>query len=1145
MHFRTEGNATKKRWLHATKTLLIMKLIVFFLFVLCFQVGATGNAQQVTLTLKNVPLTQVFNEIEKQTGYHFFYKDKLLTGAPKTSVNVRNISVSDALNESIEQLPLTFSIVGKMIVIREKAINHRTEIVNPRAGDELFAEIKGVVRDQDGNPLQGVSVLVKGTTRGTSTRSDGSFSIEAPNDGTLIFSFVGYEQVEVKIDSRSTINVVLQNGTKSLSEVVVTSFGIQRDKKLLGYGVSEVNGDNLEKAPTADVTNQLAGKIAGVLVSGGGGGFAGSNVTIRGYSTFTGSNQPLYVVDGVPIDNSGGSNGVNTGVITSSRISDLNTEDIENIQVLKGAAATVLYGSRGASGVILITTKKGKQGHRVDFTTSNAVGIVSRFPTFQNLYAQGSGGVYNNSIAGSWGPLIEGQEVTNWFGEKESLHAYPNNVRDILQTAFSTNDNISFSGAGTNFNYRASYGISSETGLVPENTRTRNNFTVNAGLNVSKKFTISTSFSYINNLSDRTQSGNQGSNPLWRGIYTPRSYDLTHAPIVDDAGNQLWFAPEDQPYWAIKHVKRHSELNRFFGNVNFSYKILEWLRADLKVGADVFTFNSKGFDDKGIRGNGNVASAGAGGVVDGANLRRNINSYFTISADRNLSDNFKLNVTLGNEILSDYTNSQTTTGFSIVVPGFQNISNFISYTPTGSITQNRNIGVFGDLVLDYKRYLSINLKGRNDFTSTLAPGNRSIFYPALAISFVPTSAFESLSSDVFNSGKIRFNIGEVGKGTSPYSIGTFYTVPVLGDGYGSTNMNFPFSGLAGFNLSGSAGNLNLTPEFTREMELGLELDFFNRRLRFDGSIYKRDSRHLIFTVPVPTSSGSTSVLSNAGKLSTKGLEFLLSGTPVRSSKLKWETTLNFSMFKSMVKELAPGVSELVIGGFTSPRVKLEAGKEYGEIYSTIYKRNEKGELLINAAGFPIESIEDAVGNFNPDYTLGFNNSFEYGQFSLSFLLFFSQGGDLLSRTVGDLRINGVSSETAEFPRFNQDGSPNKPYVFQGVSDVDGRPNTVPLTAQDYFGRRGIYAAWEGYVRDVTFLKMREINFTYRFPRGLFSGFVKNLSVSAYASNIFLWAPHYPDLDPEQSLTGIGNSRGLEFGIQPTPTNIGITLKATF
>ncbi|WP_461489609.1 SusC/RagA family TonB-linked outer membrane protein [Pontibacter sp. HJ8] len=1010
-------------------------------------------------------------------------------------------------------------------------------------------EITGkVVAKEDNSPMPGVTIVVEGMARGTQTNVDGTFSLQAPEGATLIVSFIGFVTQKVAVTKQSVYNIAIAQDSKQLQEVVVTSFGIERDKKSLGYGVSGVSSDAITKSPVTDVTNALAGKVAGVQISGTGGGLSSSNITIRGFSTITGSNQPLFVIDGVPIDNSGGSNSVNAGVASSNRASDINPDDIESMTVLKGAAATVLYGSRAASGVILITTKKGKVGtkNQINFTSNYGVGTMNKFPDLQNEYAQGTNGNYANNTPGSWGPRISGQTVKNWFGEDETLKAYPDNVKDILQHSKFLQNTLSFSGATEKYNYRISYGNTHETGLVPNNELNRNSFSVNAGTSVTEKLTVNTSINYINNQSERTQAGNQGSNPLWAGIYTPRSYNLSGLPYQNELGAQQWFAAEDHPYWALEHVKFTDETNRVYGNLNLAYDFTDWLRADFRIGGDVFTTNSKGFDDKGIRSNGNTNSAGTGGVRDREVFSRDINSYLTVTGDKKVGDNFRFTATLGNEVISNYSSNLAAVGLGIVVPGFDNLKNFLSYNPSASFSQRRLMGFFGDFIVDYKSYLTLNIKGRNDFSSTLTKENRSIFYPAIALSFVPTEAFPSLQSDVLSSAKIRANVGEVGKGAPVYSTNTYWGQASAGDGWGSTTVNFPFNGLAGYTYENSAGNYDIKPEFTREIELGTELSFFNKRLYVDASVYKRDTRNLIFAVPVPATSGFTSTITNAGKLSTKGLEVLVSGSPLASENLKWESTVNFTTFKTVVEELAPGVARLTIGGFTSPNTQAVVGEQYGLIYSTDYRRDDQGRMIIGSNGLPLTAPGvSATGNPNPKFTMGFTNNFSYKAFNLSFLIDWKHKGDILSRTAGNLRIYGVAAETAEFPRFNEDGSPNKPYLFEGVLE-DGRANDIYVTAQDYWGLRGKYVAWAGYVHDASFVKLREASLSYNLPQSLLSkaGFIKALQVSVYGRNLLTHAPNYPHLDPEQNLQGVSNSRGLEFGIQPIARTIGASLKAT-
>ena len=1014
-----------------------------------------------------------------------------------------------------------------------------------------------VVSNSDKQPIPGVSVKIEGTNIGTQTQTNGKFSLQAPTGATLVFSYMGYSPMKVQVTTETNYQVSLTEDAKALDEVVVTSFGIQRDKKTLGYGVSTVKSEALTRSPVTDISNALAGKVAGVQISGSGGGFSSSNVTIRGFSSITRSNQPLYVIDGVPIDNGGGGNSVNAGVANSSRVSDINNEDIESVNVLKGAAATVLYGSRAASGVILITTKKGKLGTKsqVSFTSNTAIGTINRFPDYQNEYAQGTNGIYGDATnpnrwiarATSWGPRIEGQMVENILGEQVALQAYPDNTRDILQNSLAVDNTLSFSGASDKFNYRVSYGNNNETGLVPGNELHKNTFSVNAGTSISDKFKINTSFSYINNRSNRTQSGNQGANPLWRAIYAPRSYDVTGLPVTDAAGNQIWYSSsEENPYWAIDHVTSTQELNRFYGNINLKYDFTSWLQADLKVGADVYSRSVKGFDDKGVRSNGNTSSAGLGGLTDSQNLTRNLSSYLTLSANKEFGD-FSLSGTLGNEILSNYGSALNGTGKSITIAGFDNLKNFTTLSTSDSYERSRILGVFGDFSVGYKSYLNLNFKARNDFSSTLPPGNRSIFYPAVALSFVATDAFPSLKGKVLSSAKVRANFGEVGKGANAYDTNTYYVTAGASDGFGSTGVNFPFNGLAGYTYSNSAGNANVVPEFTREIELGTELSFFNNRLFLDASVYKRDSRELIFAVPVPSSSGFSSQTKNAGKLSTKGLEFMLSGTAIKSKDFSWEASLNFTTFKTIVDELAPGVNLISLGGFTSPNIQAVAGQQYGLIYSNMYLRDSEGNMIIKANGLPqATSTVGQVGNPNPKFTAGLTNTFTYKAVSLSFLLDFKYKGDLLSRTVGDLEINGVAENTAEFDRFNADGTVSKPYLFEGVL-ADGTPNTTYVSAQDYYGLSGKYVAWEGYVRDATFLKLREATFSYSFPQELLARtkFISKLSLSLYGRNLWTYAPHYPHLDPEQNVLGVSNARGLEFGIQPVARTYGATLRATF
>ncbi len=1026
--------------------------------------------------------------------------------------------------------------------------------------------VTGTVTDKlDGLPLPGVSIKANGTTAGTTTDANGRFSLVVPSGSTsLTFSYIGYVQQTANITS-NTVNISLAADQNLLNEVVVTSFGIERTKQSLGYGTAQINADQLTTAKVTNVTNALASKVAGVRVAGTGGAFTGSSVIIRGFTTFTGSNQPLYVVDGIPIDNGGGGQALQTGASASNRAIDINPEDIESMSVLKGAAATVLYGSRAASGAILITTKKGSRGEKnaVAYTSSYNVGNVNRLPEYQNEYAQGNNGIYNpgniTSTAGglingggtglttSWGPKIAGQTVTNFFGQPEVLTAYPNNIEDIFQTAENFQNNISFSGGTDKSNYRISYGNLSESYVIDNNKLKRNNLSLNGSTQISSKLTIGTSVTYTNTNSIRTGQGNQLSNPLFRAYFTPRSYDLTGIPFENANGQQLFYGAEDHPYWSIKYNKYNDDVNRVFGNVNARYEFTDWLFADVRVGTDFFNKRSKSFDEVGNRGGGMTGSTGrlTGGIADREDGVRNLNSYSTITGTKKYG-NFNFSLTAGNEIAQNYGYASTIFGYSLSVPGFDNLSNAATYIPSKGSSKNRIVGVFGDFIVDYKNFLTLNVKARNDWSSTLTKENRSIFYPAIAASFVLTEAIPSLKDNKYISLiKLRANVGEVGKGAPVYSTDTYFNKAGAGDGF-TQGIIFPFNGLTAFTLSNAAGQPDINPEFTREIEVGGELGFFNNRLTVDGSYYTRKTRDVILSVPLSAASGITTVAKNAGKLSTKGVELLIGGTPIRSKDFSWDLSVNYTQFKSMVDELAPGVANIFLGGFTTPNVRLVAGEEYGSIYGTAYQRNAQGQLLLTAAGLPVATADVVnIGNPNPDFTVGITNNLNYKGFSLTTLLDVREGGDQYSRNIADVERNGVAAETAALPRFDGTGATLSNKMYTGVYASNGQPNTSMISQQLFYGNTGKYVAAEGFMFDTSWFRVREASLSYTIPKEFLTKTpFGNAELGVFGRNLFLSSPNYPHFDPEQNALGISNAQGLEFNSLPNTRTFGFNLRLT-
>lgn len=1006
--------------------------------------------------------------------------------------------------------------------------------------------ITGKVTDAAGAPIPNASIIIKGTNAGTTSKSDGTFSLSVPeNARTLVISAVGMAPLEVSVANKTIIEASLKSDEKSLQEVVVTSFGISRDKKTLGYSAPVIKAEELTAVKNTNITNALVGKVAGVRVQGSGGAFTGGNVLIRGNTSVTGLSNPLYVVDGVPIDNSGGGTALQTGPTTTNRAVDLNPEDIETTTVLKGAAATSSYGSRGAAGVILITTKKGRRRAKnsIELSSSYNTVQVNRIPDYQNQYAQGSNGVFNPNVSTSWGPEIKGQEVTNYLGAKETLQAYPNNVKDIFENGFNLQNNISFSGGSDKTTYRVSYGNTQETFVIRNNRFRRNNLTVNLNSDVTSKLSVSAFVNYNNTGSRRTTQGNQLANPFFRAWFTPRSYNLTGMPVYDAAGNQQHFGGEDNPYWAIDNVKFRDEVNRIFGNTGLKYKPTDWLTADLKVGADIFSFRSTGFDEMGGRGGGNVNNPPGGGIREVRNTLRNINSYFTITAAKTFGD-FNTSIVVGNEILDNKIANLTTTGTGLVVKGFENMSNAKTITSSTTDTRTRLVGFFADAVVEYNNWASLNLKVRMDKTSTLPKANNTFYYPAAAVSANITEAIPSLKSNWLNMLKLRANIGLVGRGPGAYNTATYFGTAAPGDGFGPS-INIPYGGLVAYSLNDGAGNPNLKPEFTREWEIGTDIALLDNRFNLEVNYYQRKLTEGLFSVPYSAASGITSVFSNAGELDTKGLEIALGVTPIRTKNFTWNVNANFTKFKVTVTKLAPGVPLIFLAGFTTPNIRLVAGEEYNSIYGNKYTRDAQGRMVLGADGLPIPTQDVfKIGNPNPKWTMGITNSLKIYGITFDFLLDIRQGGDMYSRNVADLRRNGVVKETAEFARFDKDGNPNKPYKFDGV-DVNGNPVNVPLTAQQYWGNTGKYVAAEGYIVSTSWVRLREATISYSLPKKLLEKTpFGNVDFGVFGRNLFM-KTDFPHLDPEQNVLGISTAQGLEFNSQPSVRTMGFNVRLTF
>jgi len=1025
--------------------------------------------------------------------------------------------------------------------------------------------VTGKVTDEQGEPLIGATVLVKGTTSGAVSDVNGVYKVNvSKDDAILVATYSGFATIEIPVGTSNAVDIVMKEGL-ILQETVVTAFGIKKNKENLGYAVTEISSQELTTARVTNVTNALAAKAPGVRVSGSGGSFTGSSIIIRGFTTFTGSNQPLFVVDGIPIDNGGGGTPLQNGPSLSNRAIDLNQEDIESLSVLKGAAATALYGSRAASGVVLITTKKGKAGlkNAITYSANYAFQDVNRTPDYQNTYGQGVGGNFNPTAISSWGPRIAGQNIIlppafrNGLitpNDSVQMTAYPDNVTDIFQRGSNMQHNIAFQGSKDEMNYRLSLGYLDDQGIIDNNRLKRYNVGFNGSSKITEKLTAGISVNYSLNKSDRTQQGNQLSNPLFRGWFTPRSWNLSGLPYKTATGAQMHFDASDNPYWSIEQILFDDNINRVLGNVNLRYQLLDWLSVEYKLGVDNYVFSRRGYDQIGAIGGGNTSAGGQGGILEGRNTSRLLNSNLTLVGNRQIGKDLDLTFVLGQEAVDDISKNAQVIGTQVTVRDFRNLNANTRGVPQPTFTtsQGRIIGAFANVTTVYRNFATIDLAVRNDWNSTLRKGNNSYLYYSVAGTLNLTEAFPSLKSDWVRLAKIRANYGRTGKANTRYATDSYFGQPNPADGFGP-NILFPFNGLAGFSLFNGAGNPLLEPEFTTSAEVGVDLSLVKDRLSIELTRYQTNSTGVILAVPNSSAAGISSVVLNAGSLDTKGWEAGVTITPIKTKDGFWSTTFNFTQFKSVVEELAPGVQNVFLGGFVTPNVRLVVGDEYGQLYGNKYKRDANGTLLLNANGFPQPTANvDKIGNPNPDWTLGVSNNINYKAITLSVLLDIRTGGDQYSRNLADLRRNGAVAETAEFNRFNEDGTVATPYKFEGIFEtgpnagqVNGGDVEKRLTAEQYWGNSGYHVAAEGFIYDISWFRIREASLTYNLPRKMLdkSPFGA-LEISVFGRNLFLHSPNYPHLDPEQNALGISNASGLEFNALPQARSYGASLRVT-
>jgi TonB-linked SusC/RagA family outer membrane protein len=1022
----------------------------------------------------------------------------------------------------------------------------------------LFAQnrtITGKINDPGGTPISGASIVVKGARTGTSSQADGSFSISVPEKSKiLIISAIGWTSQEIEIGDRTSVMIALTAKDNTLSEVVVTSLGIARDKRSLGYATQQVKGDQLADKGSVNLVNALEGKVSGVNITGASGSPGSSvNINIRGITSFTGSNQPLFVLDGIPISNdvdrtTGGPNGTLDDQQPPNRALDLDLNNIESVNILKGPAAAVLYGSRAASGAIIITTKKGGgPGGKTDISIGSTYSLqnVEGLLKVQNSYGQGTSGVYlPTSTLNSWGPKFGSTpSVANGLiigGNAVPYQAYPNNITDFFQTGNISNTDLTIDGGDLKRNYTFSVGYLNQDGVIPNTFLKRTSVKFGANTLLRDKIKLGASVNFINTLQTGVLGGNGNSvfGVLW-GM--ARSIDLhsykTKGNYQNPDGTNNWpVAAQDNPYFDAYNNPVKSNLYRLIGNVSVGFDITPWLNVSYRIGVDAYTDRRK--QVFAITSN----QRPLGQDLENTIFRSEINGDLILTAHKTdfLAKDLNLSGIVGQNINQRSFQSLLAQGDALAIPGFYNVSNATVFSngTAESTTLQRLVGYYAQISLDYKSFLYLELTGRADQSSTLPVNKSTYFYPSVSAGFVFTDALH-IVNDVLSYGKIRASIAKVGRDAPPYQLQNLFVSASYGNNVAS--FNFPDGSIAGFGASTRIAPVTLAPEFTTSYEVGGNLGFWKNRVNLDADYFNEVSQSQIVNVGIAPSSGYTTETVNVGKMTNKGVEALLNITAISSRNFKWDLSANFTKIVNKVVAIYTGTPSFSIPGsaFIGSIPSIKVDQPYGVILGGVIPRDTaSGQRLINpSTGTYQPTIANQVlANPNPNYSFGISNTFKYKNLSLGFTFDFTEGGQVLSFTAAAYKSRGAWIGTG----VDRD----QPRVLPGVIAVGGGKtieNNIQIPAQTYWQTLGGLQS-EFNVFDATVFRLREVSIGYDLPSRIVKSMrINGVHFSLFANNVFHVAPNSL-IDPEVNTQGAGNIRGLDLQGAPNARTVGASLK---
>jgi TonB-linked SusC/RagA family outer membrane protein len=1051
--------------------------------------------------------------------------------------------------------------------------------------------VTGTVTDPSGLPIPGVNVLVKGTTGGTQTDFDGKFKISAKQGEKLIFTFLGMKTQELTASPK--MNVKMSDDSVQLEGVIVTSQGIKKEKKKLGYAISEIKSGQIEQRADSDVGRILTGKASGVnIIAQNGLSGSGTNIIIRGYKSFSSSNQALFIVDGVPFSsdtNSVGREGDRNDFVNgnngSSRFLDLDPNNIESVNVLKGLAAATLYGSQGRNGVILITTKSGanKKGIKksnVTISSSIFFNKIASLPDYQDQYGNGFDQAFGWFFS-NWGPSFDKDGPAGWgnspaFDDNGTLpHPYStanfaaafpefadaryawrpyNSVERFFRTGIVTNNAVNFRGQSDSgeTTYSLNYSHNNDEGFTPGNSVNRNTLSIGGSSKVNEKLTVSGTLNYaktefvsppvaLSQGNGATGSGSSIFGDLW---FTPRSIDIQGLPYRNPVtGGSVYYRQNNSiqhPYWTLYNSGTTQATNRVFGTASVSYDLNSKLNLTYRAGLDNYNESNLNYQNKGgVNSNSGNARTASGFYETWNNVNTIWDHNLIISGKYKLTEKLALDVNIGATTRNETFEQNGVKSDGQQIFGVLRHYNFANSLPIENFADRNIAGVYTQAEFDYGSYLFLSLAARKDWVSNFATKNNSKTYPSASIAFLPTAAFEKLSSEKgLNFLKFRFGIG------TSANFGDFGSYPVSN----TVNLNVRDSQNDGgqniiSNAQGSIlGNPDLKPELLTEYELGMETKFFKNRFGIDLSLFKRVTTDLIVNRPLPPTTGFAQTQTNIGKIEGKGIELDLSAVIIKAvdNGFNWETNINFTSNDTEVIDLGLDTERVVYTGFSNLGNVAEVGQPLTAIFGSRILRDANGNLVVGPNGNYLQDPTDGIiGDANPDWVMNINNTISYKNFDFNFLINYTKGGDVYSSTISTLLGRGLIEETADRERT---------FILPGVNQA-GQPNTVQINNSDYYFSNVLFGPSELQIYDATTIRLQEVALGYSVPakflaKTAFSG----ISFKVSGNNLYYRAINTPkgaNFDPNTSGTGVGNGIGFDFLNGPSSKRYGFSLKLTF